>query len=251
MKVIGILIGMTMIVLAIYYIYRIKKDVKAEEVSEVHIDNHKYRDYVCQTVQNDFKPYFNDIIQKIDEINSVINRNNLELSQESYNAMTDVYNKADEVERLITLYWKSSQFNKDFSFYIGLHYSSHMLGNAIKQEQQAIKNNFVECKTIQKQWGDKIDNLKVQKQKASGKKKLDISKEIGVSCVTHKRISNLASSIGRANTLYNNRVSQQCIKTAKRRDFIAENFGTKGRNWKMRMDERTLKKRGVVRVHKP
>lgn len=74
MKLIGILIGMTMIALAIYYIYRIKKDVKAEEVSEVHIDNHNYRDYVCRTVQNDFKPYFNDIIQKIDEINSVINK---------------------------------------------------------------------------------------------------------------------------------------------------------------------------------
>lgn len=51
MKLIGILIGMTMIALAIYYIYRIKKDVKAEEVSEVHIDNHNYRDYVCRTVQ--------------------------------------------------------------------------------------------------------------------------------------------------------------------------------------------------------
>ena len=53
--------------------------------------------------------------------------------------MVEVYNKADSIEQKIIDYWNSSQFNKDFSFYIGLHYASHLLGNAIKQEQQIIK----------------------------------------------------------------------------------------------------------------
>ena len=46
--------------------------------------------------------------------------------------MVEIYNKANEIEEKIKTYWNSHQFNKDFSFYIGLHYASHLLGIAIK-----------------------------------------------------------------------------------------------------------------------
>ena len=167
-------------------------------------------------------------------------RNDKELNQASYNAMIEIYNKADNIETKITEYWNSNQFNKDFSYYIGLHYASHLLGNAIKQEQQVIKNAFVECKNKQQQWGNRIEALKYKQERSSGKQKSEIGQEIASCCKTHKQISMLASQIGATNTKYNQRVSQQHMETAKRRDYIAANFGERGRRWKDRMHQRAL-----------
>lgn len=189
-------------------------------------------------------PYLQQILNAIDEIKVLERRNSSELNQASYNAMIEVYNRANEVEKKIKEYWSSSQFNKDFSYYIGLHYASHLLGNAVKQEQQIIKNSFVKCKNEQKKWADQIESLKYRQQRANGKQKSDISQEIGNCCKAHKRISTLASQIGAVNTQYNQRVSQQHMETAKRRDYIASNFGERGRRWKERMHQRALIRKG-------
>lgn len=194
------------------------------------LDDNRYRRYVYRSVHNDFKPYLQQILDAIDKIRALEEQNRTELNQATYNAMVEIYNKANEIEEKIKAFWNSSQFNKDFSFYIGLHYASHLLGNAIKQEQQIIKKSFVECKNQQKKWSNQIDNLKFRQQRANGKQKVEISQEIGECCKAHKRISILASQIGATNTLYNQRVSQQHMETAKRRDFIAANFGERGKN---------------------
>lgn len=208
------------------------------------LDDNRYRQYVYRSVHNDFKPYLQQILDAIDKIRALEERNRTELNQATYNAMVEIYNKANEIEEKIKAFWSSSQFNKDFSFYIGLHYASHLLGNAIKQEQQIIKSSFVECKNQQKKWSNQIDNLKFRQQRANGKQKVEISQEIGECCKAHKRISILASQIGATNTLYNQRVSQQHVETAKRRDFIAANFGERGKKWKERMHQRALIRSG-------
>lgn len=208
------------------------------------LDDNRYRRYVYRSVHNDFKPYLQQILDAIDKIRALEEQNRTELNQATYNAMVEIYNKANEIEEKIEAFWNSSQFNKDFSFYIGLHYASHLLGNAIKQEQQIIKNSFVECKNQQKKWSNQIDNLKFRQQRANGKQKVEISQEIGECCKAHKRISILASQIGATNTLYNQRVSQQHMETAKRRDFIAANFGERGKKWKERMHQRALIRSG-------
>ena len=208
------------------------------------LDDNRYRRYVYRSVHNDFKPYLQQILDAIDKIRALEEQNRTELNQATYNAMVEIYNKANEIEEKIKAFWNSSQFNKDFSFYIGLHYASHLLGNAIKQEQQIIKNSFVECKNQQKKWSNQIDNLKYRQQRANGKQKVEISQEIGECCKAHKRISILASQIGATNTLYNQRVSQQHMETAKRRDFIAANFGERGKKWKERMHQRALIRSG-------
>lgn len=208
------------------------------------LDDNRYRRYVYRSVHNDFKPYLQQILDAIDKIRALEEQNRTELNQATYNAMVEIYNKANEIEEKIKAFWNSSQFNKDFSFYIGLHYASHLLGNAIKQEQQIIKNSFVECKNQQKKWSNQIDNLKFRQQRANEKQKVEISQEIGECCKAHKRISILASQIGATNTLYNQRVSQQHMETAKRRDFIAANFGERGKKWKERMHQRALIRSG-------
>lgn len=207
------------------------------------LDDNQYRQYVYSSVQKEFKPYLEQILEAIDEIRVIEKHNGTELNQAAYNAMVEVYNRANAIEQKIKDYWNSNQFYKDFSFYIGLHYASHLLGKAIKQEQQIIKNCFVECKNQQKKFGDQIDNLKYRQQRASsGKQKAEISQEIGEYCKAHKRISILASQIGATNAQYHQRVSQQFMETAKRRDFIASNFGKRGKEWKARMHQRALRR---------
>lgn len=218
----------------------IKKSLSKEDEVIYGLDDNGYREYVYRSVQTDFRPYLQQILNDIDVINSLRSKYDGEFNKASYNAMIEVYNKANDIENKIKMYWNSSQFNKDFSFYIGLHYTSHLLGNAIKQEQQVIKGTFVQCKMVQKQWGDRIDELKYRKEKASGRQKGEISQEIAECCKAHKQISNLASQIGATNTKYNQRVSQQHMETAKRRDYIAEHFGKRGRCWKERMRKRAL-----------
>lgn len=204
------------------------------------LDDNRYRQYIYHSVQNDFKPYLQQILDAIDKIKLLEEQNSAGFNQSTYDAMIEVYDKANEIEEKIKRIWNSSRFNKDFSFYIGLHYTSHLLGNVIKQEQQIIKRSFVECKKQQKKWGNQIDNLKVRQQHVNGKQKLEISQEIGECCKAHKRISILVSNIGATNTLYHQRVSKQFMETAKRRDFIAAHFGERGRKWKERMHKRAL-----------
>lgn len=116
----------------------IKKSLSKEDEVIYGLDDNGYREYVYRSVQTDFRPYLQQILNDIDVINSLSSKYDGEFNQASYNAMIEVYNKANDIENKIKMYWNSSQFNKDFSFYIGLHYTSHLLGNAIKQEQQVI-----------------------------------------------------------------------------------------------------------------
>lgn len=232
--VIAIIVGLIILFLGSEERREIDDDI------EYSLDDNQYRQYVYRSVQKDFKPYLQQILEAIDEIRALEKRNSTELNQAAYNAMVEVYNQANAIEQRIRDCWNSNQFNKDFSFYIGLHYASHLLGNAIKQEQQIIKNSFVECKNQQKKWDDQIENLKYRQQRTSGKQKAEISQEIGECCKAHKRISTLASQIGATNAKYNQRVSQQHMETARRRDFIATNFGERGRRWKERMHKRAL-----------
>lgn len=165
------------VIIAVIIIALVINGLKSSEPEEENygLDDNQYREYVYKSVPRDFKPYLQQILNAVDEIKEMERRNSSELNQASYNAMVEIYNRANEIEEKIKEYWNSNQFNKDFSYYIGLHYASHLLGNAIKQEQQIIKNSFVKCKNEQKKWADQIENLKYRQQRTSGKQKSDIS----------------------------------------------------------------------------
>lgn len=198
----------------------------------------QYRKYVYNQAPPSFKPQLRQLISMIDAINQQIQKQNIEIGQAQYNAMNSIYQRANQIEYQIREHWNSRKFNADFYYYIGLHYASHLLGNALKSEQQVIRNTFVECKKRQEYWGRKIDALKSQQNYNSYSQRARIGAEISDCCQTHKQISNLKSKIGQMNELFNQRVTQQNIETGRRRDFIATNFGKKGEDWKKRMQQR-------------
>lgn len=149
--------------------------------------------------------------------------------------MVHILQSADAIERQIRDYWNSNRFNKDFMHYIGLHYASHLLAGAIKEEQQKIKDTFVSCKNRQEQWSKKIEAAQRQQERLHGEQRRKMSAEIGEMCKIHKQISTLKGQIGAINTQYNKRVTQQNIETAKRRDYIGTHFGERGKLWRDRI----------------
>lgn len=241
-----LLILILIIIISFLLWYIISRSKESNEINSVYdIDDDNYREYIHQSVQKEFKPYLQQILNNIDLINSLIRKNNKEFDRATYEAMSEVYRKADETERLINKYWNSIKFKQNFHDCIGLHYTSHLLGKVLKQEQQDIKDVFVDCKNKQKAMGNYIDNLKYRQQRVIANQKFVIGKEISICCKKHKQMSIVASEIGAINSEYNKRVTQQNMETAKKRDYIAENFGERGRLWKERMHNRALKRKTI------
>lgn len=114
------------------------------------------------------------------------------------------------------------------------------MANSLKEEQQKIKDAFVECKRRQNILTSQIETAKRRQEKSHGEQRYRISKEIGDLCRIHQNISKWKSYIGSLNTKYNERVTSQNMKTAKYRDYIAENFGARGQRWKERCHQRAL-----------
>lgn len=194
-----------------------------------------YRDGVYRQVNIDFKPYIEELYRSIDELLKKARQYDNEVNQAQYNSMISILQSADFIEQQIRSYWNSSKFNKDFLHYISLHYASHLLAGAIKTEQQKIKEIFVSCKQKQEQWGQKINTAQRHQEHMHGEQRRKMSAEIGEMCKIHKNISALKGQIGAINTKYNNRVTQQNIETAKRRDFIGTHFGKRGKLWRDRI----------------
>lgn len=198
-------------------------------------NDYAYRNGVYRQVNIDFKPYIENLYRSIDEVYAKTKQYQGEINQAQYNSMVEILRSADAIERQIKEYWQSNRFKKDFMHYIGLHYASHLLAGTIKAEQQRIKQTFVACKNRQEQWSRKIEAAQRQQERIHGEQRRKMSTEIGEMCKIHKRISTLKGQIGAINTKYNNRVTQQNIETARRRDYIGTHFGERGERWRTRI----------------
>ncbi len=203
-------------------------------------NDHAYRKYIYKNTSASAKPYIDEIFKMVDDINNMVERYNASYDQARYDAMKSIFDTANRVEEKIKKCWNNAQFNKDFSFYIGLHYASHLLGMAIKSEQFKIRDTFVIYKIKREQEGRCIDELKRKQESAPKSRKAEIGREIADHCKLHKQICTLTNQIGEINSNYLKRATQQNIETAKRRDYIATHFGKRGMNWKKRIRMRAL-----------
>lgn len=200
------------------------------------LDNRSaYQNGVCRQVQADFRPRIEELYRSIDEMYAKAKIYNHSIDQAMQDEMAQILRRADTLEQHIDRYWHSKQYEKNFLYYIGLHYASHLLGCAIKAEQQKIKDTFVECKNKQEAWSKAIEAAQRRQERLHGEEKRRLSAEIGEMCKTHKYISTLKGQIGAINTQYNNRVTQQNIETGKRRDYIGMHFGERGKRWRAKI----------------
>jgi hypothetical protein len=215
--------------------------IKLIDSKNVYYDSSKptadadYRRYIFKNASPTSKSSIKRIFDEIDKINRINNQYEDKYNQAVDELIRNIYNKVDEVENQIRRCWNDSRFNKDFSFYIGLHYSSHLLGDALKSEQHKIKNAFVKCKKEMDNESRNIDELQRRQGSSSGKRKAEIGQQIANCCKIHKSYSNLSHQLGAINDECLKRCTSQNIKTAERRDYIATHFGERGRRWKKRL----------------
>ncbi len=239
-----IFIGIFVLLISIVIVVIINKTGKknsADDKAFYNLDNDQvYRNGIYKQISLDFKPYIQELFHSLDDLRQKVSKANSEISQAQYDAMRDIYETAAILSKRINDYWNSNKFKKDFSYYIGLHYASHLLANSLKAEQQNIKAAFLECKRRQDRLGYQIEAAKRRQEKSQGEQRYRISKEIGDMCKHHKSISIWKSYIGSLNTKYNQQVTDQNIMTGKYRDYIAESFGTRGQNWRSRCHQRAL-----------
>lgn len=206
-------------------------DIGNNELDHVKTEG-DYKSYIYDHLSISAKQAISRILGILDEINQMVAVPHKDYDQARHNAMNTIYNKANEAEAQIKNCWDSTQLNKDFYFYIGLHYASHLLGMSIKAEQVKIRNAFVGYKKKREQEVRKVSQLKRRQINAYSKhKKAEISREINACCKEHKQLSMLAGQLGDINANYHERVTQQNIQTAKRRDYIAASFGEQGQRW--------------------
>lgn len=199
-----------------------------------------YRDSIYKQISPDFKPYIQQLFRSLDDLRQKVSKANSEISQSQYNAMRDVYETADILSKKINDYWNSNKFNKNFFYYISLHYASLLLANSLKNEQKNIKMAFLECKRRQGRLSYQIEAAKRRHEKSREKQRYHISKQIADMCKHHKSISIWKNHMGDLNSKYNQRVTKQNIITAQYRDYIACNFGARGLNWRNRCHQRAL-----------
>lgn len=240
-----ILVLLIVIIVALRLFYKRKKNKNYNNNDSGFYDlsnDNAYRNAVYRQVNVDFKPYVKQLYQSIDELKAKTNRYNKEINQAQCDVMENIMRSADLLSKQIKTYWESAKFKKDFSYYISLHYASHLLAGALKSEQQNVKNAFVECKTRQEKWSNKIAIAQRQQEKAHGQQRIAISREIGEMCKVHKNISLWKSHIGGINSRYNERVTKQNIETANYREYIANNFGIRGQRWKQRCHQRAVQR---------
>ena len=198
-------------------------------------DDSLYKQYIYQNTSQVAKPYINQIFQMIDDINHLAEQYKSSYDKAYYNAVKSIYATAERAEKKIKWCWDNSKFNKDFTFYIGLHYASHLLGLAIKAEQFKIRDTFVKYKIEREREAKLIENLKYRQMHVAKSRKSEIGLQIAEHCQLHKRICILTNQLGEINSLYLSRATQQFIETANRRDYIASHFGERGKKWKERM----------------
>lgn len=228
-KLIIIVIIIIIIVVILYLTFKSNDDKSDDDFSNIH-DDTQYRKQIYNSIQQDFQPYLSKLFYDVDEINRLVNMYNNKIDQANINLIRSIYKKANEIETKINNYWYSKQFSKDFSYYIGLHYTSFLLANNIKLEQSKIVKTFVLLKDAQKSYKDKIDQLNYQYKNIKNKGAIGV--ELSECCKIHKQISEMKNQIAEYNNKYKERLTVQNIKTGERRDYIGNNFGGRGKRWR-------------------
>ena len=209
------------------------KNEKAYSFENLSSEN--YRKQIYDQTSTDFKPHLMGIFQTIDELSYKEEVYKNEIEKEIYSSFEDIIRKADYVEWRIKNYWNDAKYKKDFIFYIGLYYASHLLGIALREEQQKIKNIFVEYKNKQEKWDSVIAQAQAHRETLHGEERRKRSEDIERMYKIHKNISVVKNKIGEINTKFRERVTAQFIETGKRRDYIGIHCGERGARWRAKI----------------
>lgn len=183
---------------------------------------------------------YTNLYSKIDKIQNIINVSKLALDDQKSEAIDSIQAKVTDSQIHIENHWRKLKQRKDFYHCIGLHYASFTLADKIKREQEIIREVFVKLKNECNGLSDEIEKLNIQIPNARGTRRYELMQEHKRLCSQHQRASKLKGLFGSRNTQFLDMVKAQNDRTREYRDYIINNFGTKGKQWGDRLRKRKM-----------
>lgn len=183
---------------------------------------------------------YTNLYSKIDKIQNIINVSKLALDDQKSEAIDSIQAKVTDSQIHIENHWRKLKQRKDFYHCIGLHYASFTLADKIKREQEIIREVFVKLKNECNGLSDEIEKLNIQIPNARGTRRYELMQEHKMLCSQHQRASKLKGLFGSRNTQFLDMVKAQNDRTREYRDYIINNFGTKGKQWGDRLRKRKM-----------
>lgn len=183
---------------------------------------------------------YSHLFETIDEINRMASRSKTYLDVQKIEAADSIQQKIRESSEQIEQRRRKLQRNKNFYYYIGLHYASFTLANSIKKEQEVLRSAFVNAKIESERLGTEIEKLNKAIPNARGQRRYEMMQQHKKMCVQHKRVCQLKGILGRRNAEYLAQVKEQNRITREYREYIVHNFGRRGVTWGQRLQRRKL-----------
>ncbi len=234
MKFHFIIIGLLVVIIFSIIIYICVHSKSNSNSYSNSIKSKEYRTDICNNAPKQYKNNLNYLYSKLDSLDYIINDKHSKLDTQSYDIAKSVLDKANSAEREIRNYWESNKVKADFYFYIGLHYTSFTLADKLTEELNSIKSYINTLSGMINSIQNDIDKLKNKIERSGGTDYIS-KKEHKDLCVKCHALRNVRKEcIIQRNNIKKRRDDQNII-TAKRRDYIGNHFGSKGKQWKKKI----------------
>ncbi len=218
--------------------FKIMNTRKTEENSYDVIPNIRSKDYKATIYKNtpiEYKESIKYLYDRLEQLESRIEQNNQKLNVQSVKATSDILQCANEAEKEIERYWKYSKKKADFYYYIGLHYASFTLADKLTEELYGLRKLGGVFTDMINSTQSQIDSLSKKINNKSLTNKAQMKRD-------HQELCKKCDALRKARNTCNEQ-SKVCMKrrdaqnriTGRRRDYIGNNFGKKGRDWKRRL----------------
>lgn len=236
-----LVIAIVIIFIAAVIIYNIRNTREEEENSYDVVPNIRSKEYKASIYKNtsiEYKESIKYLYDRLEQLDSIIEQNNRKLNIQSARASSDILQCARNAEKEIERYWKYSKKKADFYYYIGLHYASFTLADKLTEELNGLRK-------LRGVFTDTINSTQSQidflSKKINGKSSTNMARmkrEHQELCKKCDALRKARNTCNKQSKICKKRRDAQNRITGKRRDYIGNKFGKKGREWKKRIMSR-------------
>lgn len=228
------IVGVVFFIIIILIFSISNRNLKSKRNRNYHsIRSKEYRTEIYNNTSEEYQKSIRYLYNNLEKLDEVIVRNTRSLNAQSEQAVKDILRRAAEAEKEINQYWELSKRKADFYYYIGLHYASFTLADKLTQELESLRKINGMLSEVINKTQSQIDGLKG---------KIDDSNavaNIGQVKREHQELCRKCDALRKTRKICAEQM-ENCKKcrdkqneiTGQRRDYIGENFGQKGKQWR-------------------
>lgn len=209
-----------------------KRHNETMDVGPTNIHSEEYRKNIYDNTSSQYRDNIRHLYERLDTLDSVLRRNDSSLNAQAARIAYEVIEKAKVAEQEIGNHWERNKQKADFYFYIGLHYTSFTLADKLTEELDALRAYIEMLTKLINSTQSQINVLKARIEKGNNRY------DVGTVKSEHRELCKKCDALRKTRDvckqqrdMVKQRRDAQNIITGKRRDYIGEHFGAKGRKW--------------------